>query len=173
MGKWLTLHKCRSRQFQYFEENPYSDPSVHHGTCVTHVSWCMSGLLTRRWWGKHSRHSRRTRNPQFYVYGKRPMGTLIDQTVSEICAPQSLHPIGTRFDKFLTHGQAHMGQMGKWPWRCTTGVDILKELRIEKICPEALERSLRSSLEHPPARPLLEVRPKRYDSDPSSQKAER
>ena len=24
-----------------------SDPSMYHGTCVTHVLWCMSGLLTR------------------------------------------------------------------------------------------------------------------------------
>ena len=24
-----------------------SDPGLHHGTCVTHVSWCMSGWLTR------------------------------------------------------------------------------------------------------------------------------
>ena len=23
------------------------DPGMHHGTCVTHVSWCMSGSLTR------------------------------------------------------------------------------------------------------------------------------
>ena len=23
-----------------------SDPGMHHGTCVTHVSWCMSGSLT-------------------------------------------------------------------------------------------------------------------------------
>ena len=23
-----------------------SDPSLHHGTCVTHVPWCMSGSLT-------------------------------------------------------------------------------------------------------------------------------
>ena len=23
-----------------------SDPSTHHGTCVTHVPWCMSGSLT-------------------------------------------------------------------------------------------------------------------------------
>ena len=23
-----------------------SDPGMHHDTCVTHVSWCMSGLLT-------------------------------------------------------------------------------------------------------------------------------
>ena len=24
-----------------------SDPGMHHGTCVTHVPWCMSGTLTR------------------------------------------------------------------------------------------------------------------------------
>ena len=55
-----------------------SDPDMHHGTCVTHVPWCMpgsltSGLLWSQWWGKRSRHSRRMRNPQFYASGKRPM----------------------------------------------------------------------------------------------------
>ena len=55
-----------------------NDPDMHHGTCVTHVPWCMSGLLTScflwsRWRGKRSRHSRRMHNPQFYVSGKRPM----------------------------------------------------------------------------------------------------
>ena len=34
-----------------------SDPIMHHGTCVTHVPWCMPGSLTSsflwsRWWGK-------------------------------------------------------------------------------------------------------------------------
>ena len=55
-----------------------SDPVMHYGTCVTHVPLCMPGSLTRgflwsRWRGKRSRHSRRMRNPQFYVSGKRPM----------------------------------------------------------------------------------------------------
>ena len=55
-----------------------NDPDMHHGTCVTHVLWCMPGSLTRgfiwtRWRGKRSRHSRRMGNPQFYVSGKRPM----------------------------------------------------------------------------------------------------
>ena len=27
-----------------------SDPAMHHGTCVTHVPWCMSGLLTCGGW---------------------------------------------------------------------------------------------------------------------------
>ena len=55
-----------------------SDPDMHHGTCVTHVPWCMPGSLTSnflwgQWRGKHSRHSRRMRKPQFYVSDKRPM----------------------------------------------------------------------------------------------------
>ena len=56
-----------------------SDPDMHHGTCVTHVPWCMlgsltSGFLWSRWWGKRSRHSRWMRNPQFYLSGKRTIG---------------------------------------------------------------------------------------------------
>ena len=55
-----------------------SDPDMHHGTCVTHVPWCMLGSLTggflwRRWRGKRSRHSQRTRNLQFYQSRERPM----------------------------------------------------------------------------------------------------
>ena len=55
-----------------------NDPDMHHGTCVTHVPWCMpwlltSGFLWSRWRGKRPRHSRRMRNPQFYISGKRPM----------------------------------------------------------------------------------------------------
>ena len=47
-------------------------------TCVMHVPWCMSvsltsGSLWNRWRGNRSRHSRRIRNPQFYVSGKRPI----------------------------------------------------------------------------------------------------
>ena len=31
-----------------FERKPLvSDPGMHHGTCVAHVTWCMSGSLTR------------------------------------------------------------------------------------------------------------------------------
>ena len=55
-----------------------SYPDTHHGTCVTHVPRYMpgsliSGFLWSRWRGKRSWHSRRMRNPQFYVSGKRPM----------------------------------------------------------------------------------------------------
>ena len=30
-----------------FRKPPVSYPGMHHGTCVTHVPWCMSGSLTR------------------------------------------------------------------------------------------------------------------------------
>ena len=45
-----------------------SDPTMHH------VPWCMLGSLSHGWRGKRFRHSRRMRNPQFYVSGKRPIG---------------------------------------------------------------------------------------------------
>ena len=62
----------------FFPPPLVSDPDMHHGTCVTHVPWCMPGSVTSsflwsRWQGKRSRHSRRVRNPQFYVSGKRPI----------------------------------------------------------------------------------------------------
>ena len=42
--------------------------------------------------------------------------------------------IWTQFDKFWGPGQAHMGQMGKWPWKCTTtGLDNSTDFRMEKI----------------------------------------
>ena len=53
-----------------------SDTGMHHGTCVTHVPWCMPGSLISgflwSWW--RGKRSRRMRNPQLYVSGKRPMG---------------------------------------------------------------------------------------------------
>ena len=67
--------ECRERfpRHQLQRKPLVSNPGMHHGTCVTHVPWCMSGSLTCGGRGKRSRHSRRMRNPQFYVSGKRPM----------------------------------------------------------------------------------------------------
>ena len=55
-----------------------SDPDMHHGACAMHMPWCVpesitSAFLWSRWQGERSRHSRRMRNPQFYVSGKRPL----------------------------------------------------------------------------------------------------
>ena len=54
-----------------------SDPHMHHGTCVTHVPWCMPGSLTSGFLWSRWRHSRRMHNSQFYVSGKRPMDKLL------------------------------------------------------------------------------------------------
>ena len=75
----------------------FRDPDMHHGTCVTHVPWCMPGSLTSdflwsRWRGKRSRHSRRMHNPQFYVSGKRPMGKYLQSTCIRVTC---LHSDGT------------------------------------------------------------------------------
>ena len=56
----------------------FSDPDMHHCTCLKHVPWCMSGSLTsdflwRRWWWKRSRYSRWMRNPNIDVSGKKAM----------------------------------------------------------------------------------------------------
>ena len=66
-----------------------SDPDMYHGTCATHVPWCMpgslnSGFLWSRWRVKRSRHSRRMHNPQFYVSGSN-VDTQLPST--QLCAP--------------------------------------------------------------------------------------
>ena len=66
-----------------------SDTDMHHGTCLTHVPWCMPGSLTSgfpnsRWRGKRSQHSRCMRNPQFFVSGKRPMVSMPESTLLSI-----------------------------------------------------------------------------------------
>ena len=71
------MHReCRERfpRHRFQRKLLVSDPGMHHGTCVTHVPWCMSRIADLRWRGKCSRHSRRMRNLQFYVSGKRPIG---------------------------------------------------------------------------------------------------
>ena len=46
----LRMHReCRERfpRHRLHKKLLVSDPGMHHGTCVTHVPWCMSGSLTR------------------------------------------------------------------------------------------------------------------------------
>ena len=77
-----------------------SDTDIHHGTCVTHVPWCMSGSLTSgslwsRWRGKRSRHSQRMHNPQEYVSGKRPKPSTLGMCAKhESCHYPDTVPLG-------------------------------------------------------------------------------
>ena len=75
--KWRTAH-APGMPGTFSPPPRVSDPDMHHGTCVTHVPWCMpgslaSGLRWSRWRGKRSRHSRHLRNPPFYISDKRPI----------------------------------------------------------------------------------------------------
>ena len=63
---------CARNAGNVFPPTRVSDPDMHHNTCVVHMS-LTSGFDWSRWRGKRSWHSRRMRNPQFYVSGKRPM----------------------------------------------------------------------------------------------------
>ena len=88
----------------------------------------------------------------------------IHPAVSEICDPQSLDPICDKFDKFLAHGQAHMGQMGEWPRPCTTrGLDNSTELRMEKIH-QAVTEICVPQIWQPPAHPPGQIFNELYDN---------
>ena len=66
-------------------------------------------------------------------------------------------PICGKFDKFLAHEQAHMGQMGKWPWQCTTtGLDNSTELRTENIR-QAVTEIWVPQVWQPPARTVTTI----------------
>ena len=72
--------ECRERFHRHWlQRNPqFSDPAMHHGTCVTHVPWCTSGSLTCGG-GENVPGIPGTSatNPQFYISGKWPMQPVI------------------------------------------------------------------------------------------------
>ena len=41
--------ECRERfpRYRFQSKQIVNDPGMHHGTCVTHAPWCMSGSLIR------------------------------------------------------------------------------------------------------------------------------
>ena len=67
-----------------------SDPDMHRGTCVTHVSWCMPGSLTSGFLWSRRRGKRpgilgacATRNFTYLTRGPLPKPTLTYQTSVE------------------------------------------------------------------------------------------
>ena len=76
MRNILMHRECRERftRHQLQRKPRVIDPGMHHGTCISHVPWCMTvGITNPRWRGKRSRHSRGMHNSQFYVSAKRPI----------------------------------------------------------------------------------------------------
>ena len=81
-----------------FPPSRVSDPDMQPDPCVTHVPWCMPGSLTSGfhwslWRGKRSRNSRRMRNPQFYISGKRPIYRLPVSSFIKWATPSHLYDI--------------------------------------------------------------------------------
>ena len=92
------------------------------------MPWCMPGSLTRgflwnRWRAKRSRHSRRMRNPQFYVSGKRPM--LCCQVV---WCPVTFNPL-TLGVKATTSNLMVLGESGQMPPSVFSHINVICYLK--------------------------------------------
>ena len=105
-----------------------SNPDMHRGTCVTHVPWCMPGSLTcgflwSRWRGYRSGHSRRVRNLQFYVSGRRPMFYLHALSFQpQLCGPT----LGFQIPRLIT--DINSG----WAWICNHVYWLIWDIIINK-----------------------------------------
>ena len=104
--------ECRERFpcYRLQTKQLVSDPDMHHGMCVTARAVMHVGIANPWWRGKRSRHSRRMRNPQFYVSGKRSIGRFVgtwhDVISAEplVSAPTYTH--GNAFSLFIAMGKS-------------------------------------------------------------------
>ena len=73
-----------------------SDPGMHHGTCVTHVPWCMSGSHTRGGGENVFWHSRRMRTRNFTYLVRGPWGPTFsgrNMSISWLVLPWPLYVV--------------------------------------------------------------------------------
>ena len=84
-------HAGRFPRYRRQRKPLVSAPGMHHGTCVTHVPRFMSGAPTRGGGKNVPGISRRICNPQFYVFGKRPMQPRTPLQPLQPSPPQSLY----------------------------------------------------------------------------------
>ena len=84
IGNGLTDKKMH----HYVTSSLMGNPDMHHGTCMTHVTWCMSGFLTRGFlwnrWRETFQAFPAHAQPAIYVYGKSLSGRA--QTHNDPCA---------------------------------------------------------------------------------------
>ena len=77
-----------------------SDPDMHHGTCVSHVPWCMSGSLTHG--GRENvpgiRGACTTHN--FTCLSRGPLNKIVDLLPYEICLIDNNHYLTMSCHKF-------------------------------------------------------------------------
>ena len=141
----MNLHNCRCRQFDRTGKNPSGFRDLGSAKSGPSAAWfdkCLAhGQAHMGQMGKQLWHCTATGLDKSM---KLQVG-LIHPTVSVNCVTQILDPICGKFDKFLARWQAHMGQMGKRPWQCTTtGLDNSTELGTEKIR-QAVKRDMGSA----------------------------
>ena len=109
-----------------------SNPDMDHGTCVTHVPWCMPGslishFLSNRRRGNRLWHIRRMHNTQFYVSGKRPI-TLV-KVGSKVCLPM------VWFRAVARIATTAKSSLLTWVFRCLSRVPrVLSFLNITWLC---------------------------------------
>ena len=117
----VTFYPIDSHAFHSMSIGP-SIPDIQHFQNLT-LKIQGQGQMTMMLHSYKSRRFHKTSN------GINPSSGFRDMRSSK-----SLSPSAAWFVKFLAKGQAHMGQMGKWPWQCTTtGLDNSTEVRMEKI----------------------------------------
>ena len=168
--KTMMLHNYRSRQFHRTSNgiNPSSGfrdmGSASYGPSAAWFDKFLAHGLAHMGQITMTVHNYRSRQVHETLNVVNPSSRFRD------LRSQSLDPICAKFDKFLAHGQAHMGQMGKWPWQYTTrGLDNSTELRIEKIR-QAVTEIWVPQVWQPPAQPP--ARPDRDDNTPPARRAE-
>ena len=93
-----TFSQCHRLQRTASQRSRHASRHVRHARAVMHV-----GIANSRWRGKCSRHSRRMRNPQFCVSGKKPMdnATSKQSALKHFDTQTKLPPICRR--RFQTH----------------------------------------------------------------------
>ena len=122
--------ECRERFPRHrFQRKPFvSDPGMHHGTCVTR---CMSGSLTRGGLGKRSQHSRRMRNPQFYVSGKSPIHTIFLKRYASSLVSYSWR-IWAQFYAYVF--KTHFANQPRKAYKCQSHRMLPRYLKLLQIC---------------------------------------
>ena len=114
------------------------------GNTVTHVSWCMPGLLNSgflwsRWRRKPSRHSRRMNNPQLYVFGKRPIveaeqiGLDFADDILQCDSMKEIFDLSSGSLRFLRNGpikdKRALVEVKGWCWTCAKQLSGLMVIR--------------------------------------------
>ena len=98
----------------WLERRPLvSDPGMHHGTCVTHVPWCMSGSLTRGGGGNVPGDSRRMRNPQSYVFIRGPWALITKRrqgSTNSNCYPEKYECFKQKLGYIRAHSTKYLQQ---------------------------------------------------------------